>query len=121
MKRTHPTVINYRKVLESPIRVEVVRPNMAIELPTRSPNDQPGQQQILSKLSEIRYRAADEPISSSPTNITYTITKLPSLTSREPAKVDPAGARIEAQLKEVVTKLDEIAKAVEALKKSATK
>ena len=103
-KRAHPTVINVKESNPSTLTYQVVRPSMAIAVEPRETagaiRPAPALNLILDDYNE---------------NTSYTFFATGA------AAVAPATARIEGQLKEVMTKLDEISKALEASRKPALK
>jgi hypothetical protein len=135
-KRAHPTVISLRKYLDTSLAYQVVRPNMAIEYDVHQGRVGVAQARpVESKPSPSGGYTLYAPYSGFVVDPYSGLQANPANASNSPFQplphqnyfyqplpnADLATARIEAQLKEIVGKLDEISKALEALKKSAGK
>jgi membrane-associated protease RseP (regulator of RpoE activity) len=123
-KRVHPTVINLAGRPGGQTQYQFVRPNFVIEVDPRSPVypvtphfNPDGKIEVRDLLHQGRILRVD------PTTLRVEVPGPPTDVQLEMMvnRVDAVNlnARIEAQLKEVMAKLNEISKAVEGLKKSA--
>jgi membrane-associated protease RseP (regulator of RpoE activity) len=132
-KRAHPPVINLKNYPQ--VTYQVVRPNMAIEVAPRAPqalvvDTVPGQDKLVESKPSMSGNytlfapytgVVHNPYLDLNSTAPTAIPNFPTWVYTNNINPDPSTARIEAQLKEVVTKLDDITKILEALKKSAGK
>jgi membrane-associated protease RseP (regulator of RpoE activity) len=124
-KRAHPTVINITRSPELQFKYQLVQPNIAIEVDPRKIGTAVPPQSIPEGKIDVRqlipgplYQLVPNPQTfQAPT---FSSGSSPQVTLHR-ANPDASTARIEAQLKEVMAKLDEITKALETLKKSVGK
>ena len=126
-KRAHPTVINLPGHPNSQVRYQVVQPNLAIEVdPKSTPTPGPdGKVEVKRWLSSEALRMDPffqyhQYYAAPPASLASS--KAPDVhleLLRNRATTEAPNARIEAQFKEIMAKLDGITKALDAIKKPA--